>query len=87
MPRLFIPPLLRPFCEGQDEVIVEGSTVLEAVRSLEQQYPGVLDRLCPEGKLRSGMSVTVDQNVSPRGLAQKVLPESEIHFLPALGGG
>lgn len=87
MPRLFIPPLLRPYCEGQDEVIVEGTTVLEAVGSLEQQYPGVLDRLCPEGKLRSGMSVIVDQNVTPRGLGQKVSPESEIHFLPALGGG
>ena len=87
MPRLFIPPLLRPFCAGQEEVIVEGATVLDAVQSLEQQHPGVMERLCPEGKLRSGMSVTVDQNVTPRGLAQKVSPESEIHFLPAIGGG
>lgn len=87
MPRLFIPPLLRPFCEGKDEVFVEGGTVLEAVHSLERQYPGVIDRLCPEGKLRAGMSVTVDQNVIPRALAQKVSPASEVHFLPAIGGG
>jgi len=87
MPRLFISPPLRPFCEGQEEVVVEGATVLEAVHSLEQLHPGMMERLCPEGKLRSGMSVTVDQNVTPRGLAQKVSPESEIHFLPAIGGG
>ncbi|WP_339735789.1 MoaD/ThiS family protein [uncultured Gimesia sp.] len=87
MPRLFIPPLLRPYCEGQEEVNVEGATVLEAVQFLDQQYPGVIERLCPEGKLRAGMAVTVDQNVTPRGLAQKVSPESEIHFLPAIGGG
>lgn len=87
MPRLFIPPLLRPFCEGQEEVTVEGATVLEAVQSLNQRYPGVIERLCPEGKLRAGIAVTVDQNVTPRGLAQKVAPASEIHFLPAIGGG
>ncbi|QDV49398.1 MoaD/ThiS family protein [Gimesia fumaroli] len=87
MPRLFIPPSLRPFCEGEEEVNVEGATVLEAVQSLDQQYPGVMERLCPEGKLRAGIAVTVDQNVTPRGLAQKVSSDSEIHFLPAIGGG
>lgn len=87
MPRLFIPPLLRPYCGGLDEVIVEGATVLEAVQSLDQLHPGTLERLCPAGKLRAGMSVTVDQNITPRGLAQKVSPESEVHFLPAIGGG
>lgn len=87
MPRLFIPPLLRSYCGGKEEFVVEGATVLEAVQSLEQQYPGVIERLCPEGKLRSGTSVTVDQNVTPRGLSQKVSSESEIHFLPAIGGG
>lgn len=87
MPRLFIPPLLRPYCGGQDEVTVDGATVLEAVQALDQLYPGTLERLCPEGKLRAGLSVTLDQNVTPRGLAQKVSSESEIHFLPAIGGG
>lgn len=87
MPRLFIPPLLRSFCEGAEEATVDGTTVLEAVQSLDQQYPGALDHLCPEGKLRAGIAVTVDQNVTPRGLAQKVTPDSEIHFLPAIGGG
>ncbi|MCR9232936.1 MAG: MoaD/ThiS family protein [bacterium] len=87
MPRLFVPPLLRPFCEGEEEVVVDGSTVLEAVQSLDALYPGTLERLCPDGKLRPGIAVTVDQNVTPRGLAQKVSLESEIHFLPAIGGG
>lgn len=87
MPRLFIPPLLRSYCGGKEEMIVEGTTVLEAVQSLDNEYPGVMERLCPEGKLRAGTSVTVDQNVTPRGLSQKVDSESEIHFLPAIGGG
>ncbi|QDU13552.1 ThiS family protein [Gimesia maris] len=87
MPCLFIPPLLKPYCKGAAEVVVEGTTVREAVESLDELYPGVKERLCPEGTLRAGLAVTVDQNVTPRGLSQKVTPESEIHFLPAIGGG
>ena len=33
-----------------------------------------------------GVSVVL-QIVSPRGLLQKVAAESEVHFLPAIGGG
>ncbi|WP_417384298.1 MoaD/ThiS family protein [Gimesia sp.] len=87
MPRLFIPPLLKPYCKGATEAIVEGTTVREAVESLDEMYPGVKERLCPEDTLRAGLSVTVDQNVTPRGLSEKVTAESEIHFLPAIGGG
>jgi len=39
------------------------------------------------GAVLHARRVVVDGDVSPRGLLQKLGPESELHFLPAIGGG
>jgi molybdopterin synthase sulfur carrier subunit len=54
---------------------------------LETRYPGLRDRLCDNDELRPGIAVAVDGHVTSRGLLQKVQPTSEVHFLPAIGGG
>ena len=54
---------------------------------LERRYPGVKARLCDAGGLRPGMVVAVDTAVAGLGLLQPVGPDSEVHFLPAIGGG
>lgn len=87
MPRVFVPPLLRKLTDGVAEVVVEAGTVREAIAALEATYPGVRDRLCEEDDLKPGLTVAVDGNVSSLGLLQKLQPESEVHFLPAIGGG
>lgn len=87
MPRVFIPPLLRPLADGADIVTVSGKTVGEAIAQLERRFPGMRERLCDGGSLKPDLAVAVDGNLSSRGLLETVAAESEVHFLPAIGGG
>ena len=87
MPTVYIPPLLRALSGGVERVEVEGTNIRRVIDSLESRYPGIRDRLCEGDRLRSGLVVAVDGAVSRLGLIEKVQPTSEIHFLPATGGG
>ena len=87
MPRVFIPPLLRPLTGGVAEVEVEGSSVREVIAALDEQFPGLRQRLCEGDHLRPGLAVAVDGRMSSVGVLQKVRSESEVHFLPGIGGG
>ena len=87
MPRVFIPPLLRSLTGGVEEVAVDATNVRQAIDALESQFPGIHDRLCDDDGLKPGLNVVVDGNVSSLGLWQQVGENSEVHFLPAIGGG
>lgn len=87
MTRVFIPPLLRSLTDGAEQVQVAGSTVRQIVENLEARFPGMRSRLCEDDELKPEMSVSVDGRVSSVGLLQKVENDSEVHFLPAIGGG
>ena len=87
MPKIFVPPLMRTLTNGTEQVEVSGTTVRQAIEAMDAQYPGFKARLCPGDELLPGMAVAVNGNVTSQGLRQKVQPGSEIHFLPAIGGG
>ena len=87
MVRVFLPPLVRELTEGKDEVEAEGSNVRQVVASLEARFPGIRDRLCVGDDIKPGLAVAVDGQVSQFGLWQPVGENSEIQFLPAIGGG
>jgi molybdopterin synthase sulfur carrier subunit len=87
MARVFIPPSLRTLTGGVDVADVEGSTVGELIDRLEGRFPGTRDRLCRGDELQPGVAVAVDGSVSALGLLQRVGPQTEVHFLPAVGGG
>ena len=87
MPRVIIPPLLRPVTGGRDILDVPGQTVAEIVAELERQFPGIRSRLVEGDRLKPGLSVGIGTRVSARGLSSKVGPDDEVHFLPAIGGG
>jgi molybdopterin converting factor small subunit len=87
MALVWIPPLVRDLTGGKETVTVPGATIGQAIAALEQQFPGVRERLCPGGGLRSGLAVVVDGQVARFGLLEAVGPESEVHFLPAIAGG
>lgn len=84
---VYIPPLLRTLTEGAEQVEAAGATVRQVIASLDARFPGLRDRLCEEDSLRPGISVAVNGTVSSLGLLQKVPDGSEVHFLPAIGGG
>ena len=86
MPQVFIPPQLRPLT-GAPQVAVEGRTVREVIDALERKHPGIRQRLCDGDELASGLAVAINGSISSLGLLTKVDPQSEVHFLPAIGGG
>ncbi len=87
MATVWIPSLLRDLTGGQETLTVPGATVRQIVEALERTYPGIKDRLCDGDGLRSGIAVAVDTQVARLGLSQPVGDNSEVHFLPAIGGG
>jgi molybdopterin converting factor small subunit len=85
--QVWIPPLHRELTNGVEIVSVEGETVAELLTNLDGRYPGLQARLCDEGKLKPGIAVAINGEVSHRGLRQRLTIPSEVHFIPALSGG
>ena len=87
MPTVIIPALLRALTNGQDRVAVRGATVRQVVEDLERQFPGIKPHLVEDGDLKSGIAVSVDGEMGVGGLLDPVKENSEVYFLPAIGGG
>ena len=89
MAKVFIPRRLRPLSGGRSQIGVPGSTVRQVIEALEAECPGIRARLydVERDALARGMAVTVDGVTGELGLLEKVGPESEVHFLPAISGG
>ncbi|MBI4202316.1 MAG: MoaD/ThiS family protein [Chloroflexi bacterium] len=87
MALVYIPPQMRGLTGGQARVKASGRNVAEVVEDLERVYPGIRERLVEGVRIRRGISVAVDGEVTPLGLQERVGEESEVHFLPAIGGG
>jgi molybdopterin synthase sulfur carrier subunit len=87
MPLVFIPPQMRDLTGGAAQVEIAGTNVREIVAGLEERFPGIRARICVEDELAPSLQVSIDHVMSTRGLRAKVGPTSEVHFLPAFGGG
>ena len=89
MAEVWIPPKLQELTDGKQQVQVEGSTVRRLINNLEQQHPGIKEYLVDEegDDLIPGLAVIIDGEVSQLGMLDKVGESSEVHFLPAIGGG
>lgn len=87
MPTVFIPSLMRKLTDGQDRVEVQGTTLRQVVDNLDKDYPGLKELIVEEGRVRPGLQLAVDGVLSATGLMGKVPAGSEVHILPALGGG
>ena len=87
MASVFIPPQMRDLTGGVQQLQIEARNVRQAVLALEEAFPGRPARLVPQDRLAPGLAVSVDGELSNRGLLAPLEPESEVHFLPALGGG
>ena len=87
MARVFIPAAWRDLSGGVLEVELAGATVGEIIDALEGRFPGTEARACDEHGIAAGLAVSIDDAVTTRGLHAAVKPDSEIHFLPAIGGG
>lgn len=87
MATVFIPSLMQKLSDGKSRVEIEGSSVRQIVNNLEAEYPGFMERLVDDGRIKGNISVAIDGEITPLGMLEKVGEDSEVHFLPAIGGG
>lgn len=85
-----IPTTLRPLSGGVSTVVVEGVTLAEVLRNLDEAYPGFADRLFDvNGKLHKFVNVFVaDDDVRYLdGLNTSVPAGETVSIIPAVAGG
>lgn len=87
MPILFVPAQMRELSAGLERLEVPGETLRQVLRALAEQHPALAARLMSGDAIAPGLAVSIDGAFAARGLLAKVAPSSEIHFLPAIGGG
>ena len=87
MPIVFIPAQLKSLTGGVSQVEMEADNVRQVIEQLEQQFPGIRDRLCDGDQLASTLQVSVDSSMGSRRLRTRVAEAREVHFLPVIGGG
>ncbi len=89
MPEVWVPPRMQTLTGGKQQVQVPGATVRQVINNLEKEYPGTREWLIDdeEDDLIPGVAVIVDGETSLMGLLERVQENSEVHFLPAIGGG
>ena len=87
MATVFIPTMLQKMTSGVKQVDVEARNVRQLIDGLDQLYPGMKERLVEEGQIRSNLAVAIDGEIARMGLLEKLKDNSEVHFLPAIGGG
>jgi len=78
---------MQELSNGEQRVNVQGNNVRQVIDNLDAVYPGFKDRLVEEGRVKPNISVAIDGEITPLGMIEKVSEDSEVHFLPAIGGG
>ena len=87
MAKVFVPTMLQPSTGGVKEVDVNARNVRQVIEQLDQLFPGIADRLMEDDEIRPNLAVAVDGEVARMGLLERVGQNTEIHFVPAIGGG
>ena len=87
MAELHFPPVLTPLFPGLPRQLeVEAATVDEAISRLNEQWPGLRDRLVEPGPaLRPHINVYVDRERG--GLDSSLEPASRVDVIAAISGG
>ena len=87
MADVHLPPTLPPLFENLPRRLdVDATTVDEAIERLNEQWPGMRDRLCEPGPvLRPHINVYVDRERA--SLETPLEPGSRVDVLAAISGG
>ena len=87
MAEVHLPPMLSPLFPGLPRQLeVEAATVDEAITRLNEQWPGLRDRLVEPGPaLRPHINVYVDR--ARGGLDSSLGPASRVDVIAAISGG
>jgi molybdopterin synthase sulfur carrier subunit len=85
--KIFIPTMLQSLTAGVKQVDLDARNVRQIIERLEDLYPGMKDRLVEDGEIRPNLAIAIDGDVAIMGMLEKVGENSEVHFVPAIGGG
>ncbi len=89
MSEVWIPTNMQKLTGGKQRIQIGGRNVRQIINNLDAEYPGLKELLYDEEEddLVAGIAVIVDGEASQIGLLERVEETSEVHFLPAIGGG
>lgn len=91
MATVYVPTPLRRLTEGQSRVDVEAGTIRELVEQLDQQFPGVKERLLEEenGEIKRFINIFVngEEIRSLQGEDTELGEGDEVSIIPAMAGG
>ncbi|SUZ48605.1 uncharacterized protein METZ01_LOCUS1459 [marine metagenome] len=79
--------MLQSLTAGVKQVDLDARNVRQIIERLEELYPGMKDRLVEDGEIRPNLAIAIDGDVAIMGMLEKVEENSEVHFVPAIGGG
>ena len=85
-----IPTPLRRFTSGAEEVSAEGTTISALVNDIEQNHPGIKERICDEqGNIRRFVNIFVNgDDIRFSDNLETVLKDGdEVSIVPAIAGG
>jgi molybdopterin synthase sulfur carrier subunit len=84
-----IPTPLRTLTGGEEQVKASGETVRQVLDQLEQNHPGMRDRLLDEKGVRRFVNIYVgDEDIRfLDGLDTKLKGGEELSIVPAIAGG
>ncbi len=90
MPMLKIPTPLRTYTNGQNEIVVHGTNVGEAMQNLVVQFPSLKPHLYnSEGNLRPfvNLFLRADNIKNLQGLATPLAENDILLLIPSIAGG
>ena len=84
-----IPTILRPLTEDQKRVEATGSNVLEIIENMEQQYPGIKEKVIAENQVHRFINIYVnDDDIRfSEGLNTTLKAGDSLTILPSVAGG
>jgi sulfur-carrier protein len=85
-----IPTPLRAITKGQGELKADAASIKELIDRLDQEYPGLRERLCEEdGNIRRFINVYVNEEDIRflQGPATTLKEGDEVSIVPAIAGG
>lgn len=88
--KVLIPTPLQKLTKGEAEIEIEAKSIQGLIEELENQYPGLKERLCDEkGELRRFINIYVNgEDIRFReGQETKIEDEAEVSIVPAIAGG
>ena len=87
MATVYIPTMLLPVTGGVKQTQVAARNVRQLINGLEEQFPGIKERLMEDNEVRSNLAVSIDGEIARMGLIERIGENSEVHFVPAISGG